>query len=131
MTKREYTQLMELYNKYQGAGLEIVGFPSNEFGGQEPGDAATIRKFVTEKFGVTFLMMEKTTVNSSGAHPVFKFLKANATKKETVVPIDTIRWNFTKFLVNKDASAIERYEPTTPAGTLAPRIEAMLAESAL
>ena len=90
LTKREYTQLQELYNKYQKDGLRIVAFPSNEFGNQEPGDNSVIEDFVTQKFGVTFDMMAKTTVNGDNPEPVIAWAKSHPNGSGFL--FNTIKW---------------------------------------
>ena len=90
LTKREYTQLQELYNKYQKDGLRIVAFPSNEFGNQEPGDNSVIEDFVTQKFGVTFDMMAKTTVNGDHPEPVIAWAKNHPNGSGFL--FNTIKW---------------------------------------
>ena len=90
LTKREYTQLQELYNKYQKDGLRIVAFPSNEFGNQEPGDNSVIEDFVTQKFGVTFDMMAKTTVNGDNPEPVIAWAKNHPNGSGFL--FNTIKW---------------------------------------
>lgn len=122
MTKREYTQLQALNEKYKSQGLEIVGVPCNQFGGQEPGTPEDIEKFVTGKFGVTFDMTEKVDVNGADATPLFVYLK-----EKNGGMVQVIKWNFTKFLVARDGTPAGRYEPQTPAEELAPKIEELLA----
>ena len=90
LTKREYTQLQELYEKYQKDGLRIVAFPSNEFGNQEPGDNSVIEDFVTRKFGVTFDMMAKTTVNGNDPEPVIEWAKNHSNGSGFL--FNTIKW---------------------------------------
>lgn len=115
---------MEALNqKYNSQGLEIVGVPCNQFGGQEPGTPEEIENFVKEKFNVTFPLTEKVDVNGSTATPIFTYLKeANGGS------VQVIKWNFTKFLVARDGTVAGRYEPTTPAADLAPKIEELLAQ---
>lgn len=118
--------MQQLHEQYSAAGLRVVGFPCNQFGGQEPGTPAEIRKFVTDKFGVSFLMTEKIDVNGDGAHDIFSFLKNNAAAT-SMMPGAFIKWNFTKFLVSADGTTIDRFEPQTAASDLSPRIEELLA----
>jgi glutathione peroxidase len=104
--------------------LQIVAFPSNEFGGQEPWEAKQIREFVN-KFGVTFYMMEKTTVNGPSAHPIFQALKL-ATGSEKV----DIRWNFeTKFLIGRDGITVERFSAAFDPDELVPFIDRLMVET--
>ena len=95
---RQYEGLEALYKKYKDRGLVIAGFPSNEFGGQEPGSDEEILKFCTSKFNVTFPMFSKTTVNGSGAHPLFAALTGSAAGHP-----GPIKWNFNKFLIGKQS----------------------------
>jgi glutathione peroxidase len=99
-----------LYNKYkdEAEGFQILAFPCNQFGNQEPGSAEQIRKFV-EKYGVEFQMFEKIDVNGKNAHPVFVYLKS----KQGGLLGDAIKWNFTKFLVDKNGQPIKRYGTAT------------------
>jgi len=126
LTKREYTQLQELYNKYQKDGLRIVAFPSNEFGNQEPGDNSVIEDFVTQKFGVTFDMMAKTTVNGDNPEPVIAWAKSHPNGSGFL--FNTIKWNFTKFLIDRNGQVVDRYAPSTAAGSLEDDILKLLNE---
>jgi len=108
-TKVNYTQLVEMHEKYssEDGGLAILGFPCNQFGGQEPGTNEEIKAFA-DGYGVKFDMFEKIDVNGSDAHPLFKYLKA----KQGGMLIDAIKWNFTKFVVNKEGIPVARFGPT-------------------
>ncbi len=107
----QYKGLEELYRKYKDAGLEILAFPCNQFGGQEPGTNEEIASFCSTNYGVSFQIFDKIDVNGENAHPLYKFLKANA--KGFIN--DDIKWNFTKFLVNQNGEVIDRFAPqTTP-----------------
>jgi len=113
-TKVNYEQLTALYEKYSSPtdgskGLRIIGFPCNQFGGQEPGTEADVKEFI-KKFNVTFDMTSKVNVNGNDAHPLWKWLK---TQKGGSFGLDGIKWNFTKFLVDKKGKPIERYGPPT------------------
>lgn len=110
LTKLNYTQLVSMYNKYKDEvdGFEILAFPCNQFGGQEPGSPEEIRKFV-DNFGVKFQMFEKIDVNGKNTHPVFEYLKS----KQGGILGSAIKWNFTKFLVDKQGQPIKRYGSTT------------------
>ncbi|RZD21218.1 glutathione peroxidase [Pseudoalteromonas sp. MEBiC 03485] len=105
----QYEGLQVLHDKYHEQGLVIIGFPCNQFGKQEPGDAKEIKEGCLINYGVSFLMMSKVDVNGEHAHPVFRYLKSELpgfiTRK--------IKWNFTKFLIGKDGKAIKRYAPLT------------------
>ena len=105
----QYTGLQKLYEKYHDQGFEILGFPCNQFGGQEPGTDEQIRQFCTLDFGVTFLLARKTDVNGDNAHPLFTWLKK---EKPGLLGIQSIKWNFTKFLVSRDGKVLKRYAPT-------------------
>ncbi|KEO84979.1 glutathione peroxidase [Tumebacillus flagellatus] len=120
----QYTGLQELYNKYQDQGFTVLGFPSNQFGNQEPGTADEIQEFCQLNFGVTFPLFEKSDVKGPNINPVFKYLTANAGGFLT----DSIKWNFTKFLVDKQGNVVERYAPTTDPAKIAADIEALLAK---
>mmetsp|Transcript_25232 Transcript_25232/g.60714 ORF Transcript_25232/g.60714 Transcript_25232/m.60714 type:complete len:120 (-) Transcript_25232:764-1123(-) len=101
MTDNNYKQLVTLYNQYKSEGLEILAFPSNQFGSQEPGTPAEIRKFV-DGYSVEFPMMEKIDVNGPNTDPVYKFLKGDS---------GDIVWNFaTKFIIDKDGKTLRRYD---------------------
>lgn len=109
MTDKNYTQLQALYDEFaESKGLRILAFPCNQFGGQEPWDHDEIKKFVTEKYGVKFDMFAKIDVNGSNAHPLFNYLKM----KQGGTLGDFIKWNFTKFLINKEGIPVARYAPT-------------------
>jgi len=108
-TKVNYTQLVELYDKYssEDGGLAVLAFPCNQFGGQEPGTNEEIKAFAAG-YDVKFDMFEKINVNGSDAHPLFKYLKA----QQGGMLIDAIKWNFTKFVVDKNGIPVARYGPT-------------------
>jgi glutathione peroxidase len=118
----QYEGLQQLQEQYADQGLTVIGFPCNQFGGQEPGDAATIAGFCQRNYGVTFPMMEKVEVNGDDAHPVYKWLRA---EKGGLLG-GKIKWNFTKFLVGRDGQVIERYAPTTKPEKLKADIEKAL-----
>ncbi|ETN06079.1 hypothetical protein, variant [Phytophthora nicotianae CJ01A1] len=107
-TDKNYRELQELYEKYHDEGFTVLGFPCNQFGGQEPGTAEDILKFTKEKYHVTFPLFAKVDVNGENAHPLFKFLK---TKLDGFVTND-IKWNFTKFLI-VNHEPFKRYGTTT------------------
>lgn len=98
----QYEDLQKLYDLYRDYDFNILGFPSNEFGAQEPGSDEEIEKFVTEKFGISFPMFSKTEVNGPNAHPLYKFLK------ETY-PED-VKWNFEKYLIDRDGNVVGHFE---------------------
>ena len=105
----QYAGLEQLYRKYQDQGFVVLGFPCNQFGGQEPGTEAEIAEFCAQNFGITFPMFSKVDVNGASAHPLFKLLKS---KKRGILGTSAIKWNFTKFLVNRAGSVVGRYGPT-------------------
>ncbi|XP_053984545.1 uncharacterized protein LOC128879433 [Hylaeus volcanicus] len=109
LTDTNYKELVHLYEKYsEKEGLRILAFPSNQFGGQEPGSSEQILDFV-KKYNVTFDVFEKIDVNGEAAHPLWKWLKSQAAG----FMIDAIKWNFTKFIINKEGKVVFRYAPTT------------------
>lgn len=119
----QYAALESLYRKLQARGLVILGFPCNQFGGQEPGDAAAIGQFCQVNFGVTFPLFAKIDVNGENAHPLYAYLKHEASG---VLGTEAIKWNFTKFLVNREGQVVERYAPATRPEDLNEAIEALL-----
>lgn len=119
----QYEGLEALYQKYKAQGLRVLGFPCNQFGGQEPGDAKAIRYFCQSKYKVTFDMFEKTDVNGSNTHPLFKCLKAKA---PGLLGSQNIKWNFTKFLVSRDGNRVLRFGSNTEPSELAATIETLL-----
>jgi glutathione peroxidase len=102
----QYEGLQKLYEEYQGKGLEIIGFPCNQFGGQESGTDDEIQGFCTGRFGVRFPVLAKVDVNGDGADPVYKFLKKEA---PGVLGTEAIKWNFTKFLVSPTGEVLKRF----------------------
>lgn len=119
----QYEGLQALYAKYKERGLVVMGFPANEFKGQEPGTNAEIKEFCSAKYGVTFPMFEKSVVKGDGISPIYKWLLENGPRK------DDIEWNFAKFLIGKDGKVIARYDPkVTPSNAdLTAAIEKALA----
>ncbi|KAI8554312.1 hypothetical protein RHMOL_Rhmol05G0088700 [Rhododendron molle] len=109
LTQSNYKELNMLYEKYRDQGFEILAFPCNQFGWQEPGTNEEIQETVCTMFKAEFPIFEKIEVNGENAAPIFKFLKS---KKGGLLG-DDIKWNFTKFLVNKEGKVVERYAPTT------------------
>jgi glutathione peroxidase len=108
----QYTGLEALYRKYHGRGFEVLGFPCNQFGGQEPGSADDIATFCSTKYDVTFPLFAKIDVNGAHAHPLYEYLKSEA---PGALGTKAIKWNFTKFLVNANGEVVERYgSSTTP-----------------
>ena len=119
----QYAGLQQLHEKYSDRGLVVMGFPSNQFGQQEPGAHEEIAQFCRVNYGVGFPMFEKLDVNGSGAHPLFRHLKAAA---PGLLGSEAIKWNFTKFLVTKDGSVFKRYAPQTSPQDLQGDIEKLL-----
>ncbi|MFD2826117.1 glutathione peroxidase [Leeuwenhoekiella polynyae] len=105
----QYEGLEALYEKYRDQGLEILGFPCNQFGNQEPGSADDIEAFCQVNYGVSFTMFDKVDVNGSQTHPIFKYLKSELSG----LLGSKIKWNFTKFLIDKNGKPIKRYAPIT------------------
>ena len=113
MTDQNYKELVALDAKY--ANLEVLAFPSNEFGGQEPGSAAQIKAFAREKYGAKFPLFEKTTVNGASASPLYKHLKESAPESGLLAMAGSeIKWNFAKFLVDSNGECVGRYGPQVP-----------------
>ncbi|MDF2548205.1 MAG: Peroxiredoxin [Anaerosolibacter sp.] len=128
----QYKDLQKIYNKYKAQGLEILGFPCNQFAEQEPGNNSEIKEFCEINYGVTFPIFDKIDVKGPEAHPLFKYLISKAPfegfdKQHAIGKIlyamlsekfpadlvgDSVKWNFTKFLVNRDGEIVKRFEPT-------------------
>ena len=119
----QYKGLESLYEKLHGKGLEILGFPCNQFGEQEPGTEAEIESFCEVNYGVTFPMFAKVDVNGDTAAPVYKYLKK---EKPGLLGSEAIKWNFTKFLVDRNGKVVERYAPNTEPEAIAGDIEKLL-----
>ena len=140
----QYDGLEALYQKYKDQGLVIIGFPCDQFAGQEPGSNEEIAEFCRINHGVTFPLMAKTEVNGANAEPIFEYLKSQAPTEEynglkakaaaklfktiskSVEKDSDIKWNFTKFLVNRDGTSIKRYAPTTTPDEIEKDLKAML-----
>lgn len=105
----QYEGLQNLYQTLSEKGLVVLGFPCNQFGGQEPGSSDEIRNFCSKNYGVSFPMFEKIEVNGKNTHPIFKYLKSQLPGRFF---IKTIKWNFTKFVIDKNGKAIKRFSPT-------------------
>lgn len=109
----QYKGLEALFQEFKEQGFTVLGFPCNQFGQQEPGDANAIGSFCEKNYGVSFPMFEKINVNGEDAHPLFQYLKAHA---PGLLGTEMIKWNFTKFLLQRDGNVYKRYAPqTTPA----------------
>jgi len=122
----QYAGLEALYRKYRDDGFVVLGFPCNQFGGQEPGTAAEIAEMCREKFAVTFPVFAKIEVNGPRAHPLFEHLKA---KRRGALGTRTIKWNFTKFVVNARGDVVGRYGPATTPEQLDAEIGRLLAST--
>jgi len=110
----QFAGLEKLWADYKDRGLVVIGFPSNEFGGQDPGNNDEIASFCQVNYGVSFPMMAKVKVNGKDAHPLWQWLKG---EKPGLLGIEMIKWNFTKFLISRDGQVIKRYAPNdTPEG---------------
>jgi glutathione peroxidase len=120
----QYAGLEELHDMYRGGGLVVLGFPCNQFGHQEPGDAAAIGAFCKKNYGVSFPMFDKIEVNGPDAHPLYKWLTHSA---PGILGTEAIKWNFTKFLVGRDGKVAKRYAPQTAPKALEGDIQALLA----
>lgn len=122
----QYAGLQKLYADYRDRGFQILAFPCNQFGGQEPGNAEQIATFCTQRFQVEFPLFAKVEVNGKAAHPLFQWLKQEA---PGALGTEAIKWNFTKFLLNRQGRVLDRYAPTTRPEQMATAIEAALAEA--
>lgn len=119
----QYKGLQALHDKFGEQGLTILGFPCNQFGAQEPGGEGDIASFCQLNYGVSFPMFAKLKVNGSETHPLYAYLKAEA---PGLLGSQAIKWNFTKFLVDRDGNVIRRYKPTAAPGDLESDIAALL-----
>ena len=119
----QYTGLQKLYAELADRGLVVLGFPCNQFGAQEPGDEAAIGSFCETQYGVTFPMFSKIDVNGSDAHPLYDWLKSSM---PGVLGTEAIKWNFTKFLLDRQGNVVKRYAPNTAPESIRADIEALL-----
>ena len=119
----QYAGLQKLYEDYSARGLVVLGFPCNQFGRQEPGDAAQIGSFCEKNYGVTFPMFEKIDVNGGNAHPLYRWLTGEA---PGLLGLEAIKWNFTKFLVDREGNVVKRYAPVTKPDAIAADIDKLL-----
>ena len=119
----QYRDLQNLYEENKAHGLEILGFPCNQFGAQEPGSADEISQFCSANYGVTFPMFEKIDVNGAAEHPLYAFLKEQA---PGILGTTGIKWNFTKFLVSRDGQSITRLASADGAGKMAQGVKKLL-----
>lgn len=119
----QYDGLETLYQDYRDKGFEVLAFPCNQFGNQEPGDADEIEQFCKVNFGLTFPLMQKVDVNGENASPVFDWMKAEA---PGLMGSKAIKWNFTKFLIDRDGKVVKRYGPADAPASIAKDIEKLL-----
>ena len=119
----QYAGLQDLFEKYKDRGFQVLAFPCNQFGAQEPASTEQISSFCQKNYGVSCPVFSKIDVNGPEAHPIFRFLKAS---KPGLFGITRINWNFTKFLVNQEGRVIKRFAPSKPPKDLASDIEALL-----
>ncbi len=120
----QFEGLEQLWKELGGKGLTVIGFPSNQFGGQDPGANSEIAEFCQLNYGVSFPMMAKVDVNGADAHPLWQWLKS---EKRGLLGTEMVKWNFTKFLVGKDGQVLGRYAPTDTPAQLRADIEKALA----
>ena len=119
----QYEGLEKLYQDHADQGFEVLAFPCNQFGNQEPGDATEIEQFCKVNFGLTFPLMEKVEVNGDNASPLFDWMKAEA---PGLMGSKAIKWNFTKFLIDREGNVIKRYGPADAPASIAKDIEKLL-----
>ncbi|MET0281060.1 MAG: glutathione peroxidase [Steroidobacteraceae bacterium] len=122
----QYTGLEALYRKYKDRGFAVLGFPCNQFGGQEPGDEAQIGAFCSSTYAVSFPLFAKVDVNGANAHPLYQHLKS---AKPGILGTEAIKWNFTKFLVGRDGQVVARYAPKDTPADLDADVAAALASA--
>jgi glutathione peroxidase len=122
----QYTGLEKLYRAYKDRGVTVLGFPCNQFGTQEPGGSAEIAQFCNLNYGVSFPLFAKIDVNGSNAHPLYKFLKCAKGGILGALGFGAIKWNFTKFLVDREGRVVDRFGSATTPENLAPAIDKLL-----
>lgn len=116
----QYEGLEKLHQEFKDSGFAVLGFPCNQFGSQEPGDENEIKKFCSLTYDVSFPMFSKVDVNGDNAHPLFNYLKK---EEKGILGTEAIKWNFTKFLVDKNGNVLKRYAPTSKPEALREEIE--------
>jgi glutathione peroxidase len=121
----QYADLQKLYDKYHEKGLEILAFPCDQFAHQEPGTDEEIQSFCKMNYGVTFPVFGKIDVNGKNAHPLFQYLRG---QKKSLLG-DAVKWNFTKFLVDRQGNFVERYAPSFAPAEISPELEKLLAQA--
>ena len=119
----QYNGLQELQEKFKDSGFSVLAFPCNQFGGQEPGSSEEIQEFCTVNYGINFPIFEKVDVKGKDAHPLFKYLTS---EKKGLLGSESIKWNFTKFLINKEGKPIARFAPNTTPEKISKEIENLL-----
>ena len=119
----QYKGLQELQEKFKDSGFSVLAFPCNQFGGQEPGSSEEIQEFCTVNYGINFPIFEKVDVKGEDAHPLFKYLTS---EKKGLLGSESIKWNFTKFLINKEGKPIARFAPNTTPEKISKEIENLL-----
>ena len=119
----QYNGLQELQEKFKDSGFSVLAFPCNQFGGQEPGSSEEIQEFCTVNYGINFPIFEKVDVKGEDAHPLFKYLTS---EKKGLLGSESIKWNFTKFLINKEGKPIARFAPNTTPEKSSKEIENLL-----
>jgi glutathione peroxidase len=119
----QYTGLEALYRKYRERGFEVLGFPCNQFGSQEPGSEAEIGQFCSTTYDVSFPLFAKVDVNGDNAHPLYRHLKG---EKPGVLGTEAIKWNFTKFLVDRDGNVVKRFAPADKPEAIDAEVAALL-----
>ncbi|MBH0158361.1 glutathione peroxidase [Fictibacillus sp. 5RED26] len=119
----QYKGLQSIYESHKEQGLSVLGFPCNQFGAQEPGSSDEIMEFCELNYGVNFPMFAKVDVNGDGAHPLFKYLAAEA---PGILGSKAIKWNFTKFLVDRNGQVVKRFAPTDKPETIEKHIQELL-----
>lgn len=119
----QYAGLEKLHQELSGRGLQVLGFPCNQFGAQEPGDKEEIGSFCQRNYGVGFQMFDKVEVNGAGTHPLFQYLKDSA---PGILGTNDVKWNFTKFLVDKNGHVVKRYAPNVEPASIKEDIEELL-----
>ena len=119
----QYQGLEKLYETFKEKGFEVLGFPCNQFGSQEPGSEQEIQQFCTLNYGVKFPMFSKVDVNGPDAHPLYRFLKK---EEKGILGTEAIKWNFTKFLVDKQGNVVERFAPQTDPTAISKKVEDLL-----
>jgi len=118
----QYDDLQDLYEQFRDKGFEVLAFPCDQFANQEPGSNDEIQKFCEINFGLTYPVFAKLDVNGESAHPLYKLLR----EQKPGIGGDSIKWNFTKFLINSEGEDVGRYAPTTKPGRIAPVLKKML-----